>query len=316
MRYGIVGVGPVGAFFAALLKQAGHEVSACCHSQEQKERLSAGPLKVFGAAAAEARVDRIAASVEEFAVDPPDVVLICVKGWQSPELLRRIKAAAPDIRSAFVSCQNGLDVERQIAEVFGEERAYRMVLHFGCSFTGTNEVRVAFLRPSFLSNKTGDAGLARSVARDLNRAGIPTRLTFHCRREAFKKSVLNSSLGTICSLTRQTMDEVMADPELVRMVEEAVRESAAVGRAMGLGVEPDFPRQAMAYLAETGAHKPSMALDMERVRPTENEFLAGALFHEAEERGVDAPVLQTLYYLTKNLERHSLAEHKIPALLG
>jgi ketopantoate reductase len=44
-------------------------------------------------------------------------------------------------------------------------------------------------------------------------------------------------------------------------------------------------------------------VDIEAQRNTENEFHAGAIFRYAQQFGIDVPVIQTLYYLTKNLEK-------------
>jgi len=100
-----------------------------------------------------------------------------------------------------------------------------------------------------------------------------------------------------------TMSDVMSEPELYRMMAQIVREGIEIGHALGLQVDDDYHEQAMAYLSKGGNHKPSILLDIERCRPTENEYHCGKMFRWAEALEIDAPVTQSIYYLLKNLER-------------
>jgi 2-dehydropantoate 2-reductase len=49
-------------------------------------------------------------------------------------------------------------------------------------------------------------------------------------------------------------------------------------------------------------HYPSMLEDVEAQRPTEVDFITGALVREAERRGVEAPLLTAVYRLVKARE--------------
>ncbi len=303
MDYGIVGLGPVGATFAAHLQQAGHKVSSLEIEVEKVEWLRKHPVSVSGELKATAQLSNIHSNPQGFVRENPDVVLICTKACHSLEALRNIKECDVKDTTLFVSCQNGIGVEEQISEVFGEHRALRMVLNWGCNWISRSAVEIVWSFEHFLSKLEANPSMSEAIGRDLDRAGIKNKVVGNYREEAFKKGVLNSALGTVCALTRQTMKDAMSEPDILEMVKEIVRESIEIGRAIGLSIGPDYLDVAISYLSRGGHHKPSILVDIEHRRLTENEYHCGTLFRYARQRGVEAPVIQTLYHLVKNLER-------------
>ena len=72
----------------------------------------------------------------------------------------------------------------------------------------------------------------------------------------------------------------------------------------------DFGDEALAeftsYLEKGGAHKPSMLIDVENKRPTEVDFMSGAITRYGEEYGISTPVNSTFTGLLKALENKYL----------
>jgi 2-dehydropantoate 2-reductase len=303
VHYGIIGIGPIGAVFAAHLAAAGHEVSVLCRNQHRAAYFRAHPIVVEGKLKAKALLSAVHTDLGEFLAGKPDVILICTKSTASEALLKSLGAYGVPQETALVACQNGIDVEEQITKVFGPGRASRIVLNIGCTFIGKSDVWVEFFFDDYLSDTPELHGVQARIAKDLNQAGITTHLTERYKAEAFKKAILNSMLSPVCALTHMTMSEVMHEPELLAIVRQIGREAILVAKAIGIDVGDDYLETAVAYLAKGGNHKPSMLLDIERRRPTENEHHLGALFCYAASRGLDVPVIQTNYYLLKNLEK-------------
>lgn len=301
MHYGIVGIGPVGAIFAAHLNEAGHRVSVVDLNLHRNIYLAKHPLTISGKLEIKTQLTELHGDMGDFIAGDPDVILICTKSCQSLPVLKLIKAYGPDDDTVFVSCQNGIDVEEHIADVFGDERAYRMILHLGCNYVRKAEVWVEFAYQHYLSER-GANPIIHTIAQDFSAAGIATRLTPHYKQEALRKAILNTSLGSICALTHLTMSEVMEEDELVRMVKEITREGIRTAKAMNIDLGDDYLQVALEYLGKGGDHKPSMLVDIEQKRMTENEHHAGMLFRYAEKSGLNVPVIQTIYYLVKNLE--------------
>lgn len=303
-HYGVVGLGPVGAVFATLLGKAGHQVSLVERNTTRAEYFRHVPLRVNGKLQAEWTPPSVFAHLDEFLAAKPDVILICTKASQSVGLMRQLKAMGVPQETMFVCCQNGIDVENLVSEVFGADRTLRAVLNLGCNFVRANEVWVEFCFKHVLSENPGSKGMDRKICEDFRAAGLEFEVRKDYREDVYRKAILNTALSTACALTRLTMRQAMADPEIVRMVTEIVHESLLVAEAIKFpSLDKSYQEPALAYLRQGGDHKPSMLVDIEANRTTENEYHAGAIFRYAQQFGIDVPVIQTLYYLTKNLEK-------------
>ncbi|MFQ5568947.1 MAG: ketopantoate reductase family protein [Rhodothermales bacterium] len=311
MHYGIIGLGPVGATFACLLSAGGHKVSSLDNNLHRTEVLRNNPLKVTGHYQGEVELDHVFSSFNDFSASDPDVILISIKTYGLQDILERIRTYPNLCTKPVVSCQNGIDTEKEIAEALGEEYAYRMVLNFGVSYAGKSEVSINFLNePHYLSSVSpSKADVARSIVEELNAVGMGVKYVEDIRKESFRKAILNCTLSSICTLTRMTMAEVMENPELFRMVKELLRENIWICKVLEIDLGEHFMEEAIAYLKKGGHHKPSMLIDIEQERVTEIRHLAGKLFEYAEKKGLPVPVTQTMYYLVKSLE-NSVMLHK------
>ncbi len=299
----VIGMGPVGHVIAASLKAAGHHVTALCRREDQARELNTTPLSVSGKLELEQHIDKASTDMAAVMRDQPDLVLICVKSTGSAGLVKQLKKYDPPGKCTYIACQNGLDVEQHLAHEFGAGRWIRMVLNMGCGFTSPHHVHVGFLMPHIFSwQYRASPGISMPLASSLSETGLVVKVEQNYQLYAHRKAILNASLGTVSALTRQTMGEVMDDPELNRMVGALVREGIAVAQGLGLSIEDSYYDEAMSYLSGGGNHKPSILVDIENGRTTENEYLCGKIFHHGHRLGINTDVTQTVYYLINSLE--------------
>jgi len=305
LTYGVIGFGPVGRVIAAHLLQANYKVSVLTRSSEQAKQLMASPLTVKGEASASAQITDCYSDLSDFINSKPNVLLICTKNTDSLALLKKIEELKPPKEMLFVSCQNGIDVENQISEIFGRKRALRLVLNMGCSISGDNEVTVNFFMPHYLSDLPLGAMYAQQIADELTDSGFATQVKTDYRIETFKKALLNSSLGSLCAVTRQTMSFVMARSDMRKLVKQIVEEGIAVAHAMDISIQSDFAEQAMLYLEKGGDHKPSILMDIENGKKTENDYHCGKLAEYAETHGLKLKLIPVISTLIKTIESRS-----------
>lgn len=292
LHYGVVGTGPVGRVFAGLLCQAGHRVTVLCHHTPTQLILQRRPVVVKGCLQAYAQLDEVLLEVADFVATQPDVLLVCIKSMDTEHLLRTLRVHGPKPEMLFVSCQNGIGTENIVARVFGADRALRMVLNMGCDVSCGNEVVVTFSETHVLSRPPEvDPALVDRIATDLREAGFPVEARVDWRNEVFRKALLNASLGSLCAITRHCMGCVMGQAEARAMVQDMLDEGMAICRAEGIDLPGDYSQQAMAYLDRGGEHRPSILVDVEKGKVTENEFLCGELARLARRHGVPAPTI-------------------------
>ena len=86
------------------------------------------------------------------------------------------------------------------------------------------------------------------------------------------------------------------------LVKQAVMEGISIAHAMDISIQSDFVEQAMIYLKNGGDHKPSILVDIEKKRKTENDYLCGKLTTYAEEYGVKCTLIPILSTLIKTIE--------------
>ncbi len=301
-HYGVIGVGPVGSMLAACLTHAGEKVSVYCRNSYRADDLQNQEIIINGALSFQSKLGAIYSDISDFIQAKPEVILIATKTPHSLEILRLLHLANIDPNTYFVSCQNGIDTEDQISSIFGEKHALRLVLNIGANYVGRHQLQVSFMKESYLSQNELYEGRDTALADAWNRGNFTVKLTKEYKKESYKKAILNTSLSTVCALTRMTMRQVMTEPALVRMVRQVILEAITVGKKIGFDYGSDYLETAVTYLSGGGNHKPSMLLDIENHRITENEDHAGKIFRIAEDLGIEVPVVQSIYYLCKGLE--------------
>jgi 2-dehydropantoate 2-reductase len=81
-----------------------------------------------------------------------------------------------------------------------------------------------------------------------------------------------------------------------------VDEGKAVAAAGGIELREDPWEMNLLATRRGNRHYPSMLEDVDARRPTEADFINGALVREAERLGVDAPLQTAVYRLVKAKE--------------
>ena len=308
IHYGVIGMGPIGTTIAAMLRKAGRRVSVLCIDEVKTNALKDNRLTVSGELTADVKLTDVYMDMRQFLAGGLDFILITTKSPDLPGLLTALKKHNPPENIIYVSVQNGLDVEEQIINQFGSAKALRMVINMGCKLITDYQVQVVFALTQVLSRREDvDPVKNQILADDLTSAGFPTELVRDYQVEVYKKVMLNSSLSTVCALTGLSMVNALNDEGLYHIVRQILVESLAVGRAMGLALPPEFLEYALKYLLRGGDHKPSMLVDVEMRRRLENDDHCGRILHYAEKLNVPVPVLQTVYYLTRNLEQRTIS---------
>ncbi len=94
------------------------------------------------------------------------------------------------------------------------------------------------------------------------------------------------------------MHEIVTIPQLTELFRAVVAETAAIGRALGVALNPgleDSIWQSTQAFPPTG--RASTAIDLENGRPLEIEWISGAAVRLANKAGVEAPINAALYAL-------------------
>ncbi|WP_163507301.1 2-dehydropantoate 2-reductase [Fodinicola acaciae] len=120
---------------------------------------------------------------------------------------------------------------------------------------------------------------------------------------AWRKLLGNAAANPITALTLRRLD-VMAEPDIVRLTRDLITEAVAVGKADGANFRDDevdaATQQYRAYVGSNGGGS-SMLYDRLAGRPTEHEFITGAVVELGARHGVPTPTNQVILALMRAL---------------
>lgn len=119
----------------------------------------------------------------------------------------------------------------------------------------------------------------------------------------WEKLICNASFSAPCAITGLTVGEALTDPALGSICLQAGIETWEIARACGVPLTvTDAEAHVRAFAERVAAAKPSLLQDVEAGRPSEIDFINGAVPREAAKMGLKAPVNQTLTALVKAIE--------------
>lgn len=307
MKILVMGTGAVGSFYGGRLAYVGHDVTFVARG----ENLHA--LRQNGLTVKSIRGAFRLASVR--ATDQPerggtyDLVLVCVKSYDTEEAARLIRpAVGPD--TIALSLQNGVENEELLAREVGPAQVMGGMVYIGAELVRPGVVTHSAAGHIVFGERDGQrTPRAERLERMLRDAGIQAQLSPHITAVLWDKLVWNAALNALTTLTRSTVGEVLAHPLTRALVRHTMLEVIAVAQAQGLDVKESRADEHIA-----GSEQPplstfvtSMSQDLARGKRLEYDALNGAVVRYGERLGVPVPINQTLYGLLARLDPASRA---------
>lgn len=300
----VIGAGPVGGILGAHLCSAGHRVIMVDAWKEHLESIRTSGLRISGKEDIQARPGDLLSSVSSLRDIVPDLVFICTKACVLDNVLGEIGDALKRSRAVFISAQNGIDTEQIIARSVDPSRVLRAVITWGGMLVRPGEIRETFFNPpnylGWLDERAADVG--RRVAAIMSDSGLATEATADIQKHVWRKAILNTCTMPLAAITGMNMQEVLDSAPTNQLVEILLNESIAVAAAFGFDYGPGFVAAVRDFNKRAGPHKPSMLVDLENGRRTENSVLIRRIAEYGEQKGVPAPVHRTLANLIDALE--------------
>lgn len=307
----VVGAGPVGGILAARLCLAGHTVLLVDVWREHIERIRNDGLRIHGEEELLARPEHLFISPSELGDILPEFVFICTKATGLDAVLSDLSDRVKQSKAVFVSAQNGIDTEEIIARQIERRRVVRGVISYAGILTGPGEIRETFFDPPNYFGWLEESGRdsCEEAARLLTHCGLATEATGEVKKAVWRKAILNCGTMPIAALTGMTIKQLMAFPPTRRIVGHLLKESIAVAASLGFDYGPDFFDFAIDLFERAGAHKPSMLVDIEQGRVTENAFLMRRIAEYAEENGVPAHTQRTMANLVDAIDNRNRSRY-------
>jgi len=308
-RVCVVGAGVIGSLYAAHLARI-CEVSVLVRRTEHALALEAEGLRVSGKHEflASVRATADPARLPDF-----DLGIVATKATDLEAAAARLAGRSPG--ATVMTIQNGLGAE-EIVRAHGPWPLISAVTFMSGVRHGDTHVEYELDTETWMGPYASELPFERvDEARALlERGGLRARAFADLRPAQWSKLIFNAAVNPVAALTDLPhvgqFAELARSSDLGHLVGGLVEEGKRVAAAAGVELHEDpwemnvhAVRRGQTAAAEGAyAHVPSMLEDVRSRRPTEIEFITGALVREAVRRGVPVPLHTALLQLVKARE--------------
>ncbi|HKT46294.1 MAG TPA: ketopantoate reductase family protein [Candidatus Acidoferrales bacterium] len=300
MRIAVIGCGAVGSLFAAHLAKAGEaEVWAYDVWRDHVDAIRRDGLRISGAAEFTAKLH---ATSDPKALPRCDYGIVATKAIHTRGAIEQT-AHAFDEKSAVCSVQNGVGNEEIIAEhvkhvIRGTTfPAGHPVAPGHIGFDIKGDTWIGPFEPSGTSFER-----VEELAALLTRSGMNTIALRDARGAQWTKLIFNAGTNPVGALTLLHHGAATRFPPTCELFNALFAEGEAVAAKLGIQLHGD-PRELVKKGANApGKHRASMLQDVLAKRPTEVDFMNGAIASWGEKTGVPTPLNRAVWQLIKGLE--------------
>ncbi|WP_165069556.1 ketopantoate reductase family protein [Marisediminicola senii] len=317
MRVAVIGAGAVGGTIAALLARAGHDVEATARG-EHLAAMRADGLRLRGAYGD--YTARIAASGRVTA--RPELAFVTTKAQDAAAAIGA--SAGLLARIPVVVVQNGLQSIDGARAALPHSPLVGGLALFAASHLEPGVVDVTARGSLVLGSDRGDRVAARAAAGLITRAlgdDLPVSVVDDFAGAQWTKLLINQ-VNALPAITGLSVQEVVADRRLRRIMTASMREAAEVGLARGIhfasmqGLSDRLVRAfrfapsrvaqllpvAMARRMGDVPNPGSTLQSIRRGQATEIDYLNGAIVDAAGATGIAVPVNRVMVDLVHEVE--------------
>ncbi|MDQ4138864.1 MAG: ketopantoate reductase family protein [Actinomycetota bacterium] len=313
MRVAVLGAGAVGGTLAALLDRAGHSLEVTARGEHLAAIRESG-LRLTGAWG-----EHVAAVwAGEALSGTPEVAILATKAHDADDALAPNVALLAGV--PLIVVQNGLTGLERAANAAPRSPLLGGLALFAASLSSPGEITVTAAAGLCLGGEPGSAAL--QLAEGLFRNVLPVTVTDDFPGAQWTKLVINQ-VNALPAITGMSVQEVVADRALRRILTLGMVETVRVARAKGMTFAPlqhlddrvlgrmirlplPFAELVPRKMAARMGDVPNPASTLQSIRRgvrTEIDHLAGAVVDAAESTGVEVPVNAAMVELVHEVER-------------
>jgi 2-dehydropantoate 2-reductase len=292
----VLGAGAIGSLYGAKLA-AQNNVTLVARAEHAAAINSRG-LRIEGI---ESEVVRIHGATEIQQIGPEALIILTTKVPDSAAALRPV---APLVRNdtTILCLQNGLGSERIARTAVGDRGVVlRGITQFGAIFKSPGVIQFMARGYTLIEQHERSA----RIADVLSTAGLDCRVSPNIGADVWHKLVVNCVVNPITAILGCEVGGV-ANPQLAPLKRLVIDECIAVAAAEGVTFETDFMREIDDFFRPSH-NIASMLQDLRRDRPTEIDYMNGAVTAIAVQHGIACPVNAALTAIIKTMEASGAA---------
>ena len=296
----VIGGGVIGSLFAAHLSRVA-EVTLLCRRSEHAAAVADNGIRVSGRADF---VGRPQASTDPAGLADAGLAIVATKANDVEAAAAQLEGRLCD--GSVMTVQNGLGAE-EVVRGHGPWPLLSAVTFMSGTKLADDHIEYVLDTPTWLAPyEDAPLDLADRTASLIVESGLKAEAMPDLEPARWSKLIFNATVNSVAALTGLPHDHHFAEldrpTDLGHLVRGLMDEGTRIASAAGISLRED-PWEMNVLATQRGSrHYPSMLEDVEARRPTEVDFITGALVREAERRGVEAPLMTAVYRLVKGRE--------------
>jgi 2-dehydropantoate 2-reductase len=291
MQIIVLGAGAIGSLYGAKLAAANDVI--LIGRPDHAAAINSHGLRIDGL---ESEVVRIRAAAAITEVSANALILLTTKVTATAAALEPIAAMVRD-DTTILCLQNGLGSE-EIARTAlrGRGVVLRAITQFGAIFEEPGAIKYMAAGYTVIEQHPR----SDRIADTLTTAGLRCRISANIVAEVWHKTVINCVVNPITAMLGCEVGGI-TQPGLDRLKQLVIDECVAVAVTQGVTFDGDFMREINERFAPS-RNIASMQQDLLRGRPTEIDYMNGAVATLGAEHGVPCPVNRALTAIIKAME--------------
>lgn len=230
-------------------------------------------------------------------VRPVDVVLFCVKTYDTEEAARTILPLLTK-EGSVLTIQNGVDNRERIGAVVGTEKVLLGAAYIVSKIEAPGIIHQEGGQRSIIFGEVNGERTVRAeqIFETMKSAGINCELSNDVLKVVWEKFIWVCGFAGATCLVRHPIGVVMANQETREMFRETMEEVARVARAAGISIQTGYVNNMMDFANHFEKNaKASMFYDLASGRRLELQALHGTVVRLGRKYGIPTPVNWTIY---------------------
>lgn len=290
MRITVMGSGGVGGYFGARMADGGCDVSFVARG-DHLSALAENGLRIESDLG-NLHLRNVHVSDDPVALGPADLILICVKLWDTE---RATKAIAPIVgpNTAVISFQNGVQKDDVIRKTIGDSPVLGGACYISSKIVSPGVISQSGIVPRLMFGEYDGSVSARAKTMfdACRRSGIEAELSSDIRRAIWEKFVFLVGVSSVTTTMRSTIGPIRENQKTRAFLLDMMREVVAVGRAHGVHLAADFAENRLAFCDSLPPEMTSsMKNDLEDGKRLEVDWLSGSVMELGKAFGVPTPL--------------------------
>ncbi len=300
LKIAIVGPGAIGTLIAYSVYKAGYTPTLIARDTTIRDH-----IKLRGCSIVRSGVEyRFDANIISWhdRLDRYDIIFVAVKAYDVDNAIRGLKSITHE-DSIVISCQNGIGSLEAIESIVGRGRSAAAVISYGAIKLDYGRSELKGIGEIILGSRAGLSSKIYKLRDILSRGGLNIKLSSNIDGFRWVKTLINAGINPVTAIFNAPNKVILDIPEAREIAEDAVSEGLKIASKLNIELPCDPIREMYRIAGLTAENYSSMLQDLLHYKPTEIDYINGAIVRFGRKLNIPTPINQFLIKAVKGLVR-------------